>query len=120
MLPVHMTSHCLRQLEGLQGQLTWPSPDSEYSHLLERLGTSVIPNLARFPEIGQPYLAQPPQSIEALELLSKLPLGAADRLRLYKHDVYQVIYSVRSEVVYLLSIRHHRQLSFDFAGLLPT
>ena len=80
----------------------------------------MVPNLARFPLIGRRYLEQPPQSAEALEQLAKLPVGSLDSLRVYLHGNYLMLYSVIDEVVYLLSIRHHRQLSFDFAGMWPT
>ncbi|WP_267119527.1 hypothetical protein [Xanthomonas sacchari] len=40
-------------------------------------------------------------------------------MRLYLHDDYLMLYTAveASATVYLLSIRHYRQLSFDFAGL---
>ncbi len=70
---------------------------------------------------GQRYLDQPPQSAEALTQLAQLPPGTADALRVYLHSDYLILYAV--DVVkltaYLLSIRHHRQLSFDFARLWP-
>ncbi|WP_319019919.1 hypothetical protein [Xanthomonas sacchari] len=42
-----------------------------------------------------------------------------DALRTYLHGGYVMMYTAveASATVYLLSIRHHRQLSFDFAGL---
>lgn len=52
------------------------------------------------------------------ELLAQLPLGAAEALRVYLHGDYLILYTATT--VYLLSIRHHRQLSFDFARLWPT
>jgi hypothetical protein len=67
-------------------------------------------------------LANPPQSAEALTLLASLPAGAANALREYLHGDYLMLYNVidATATVYLLSIRHHRQLSFDFAGLWPS
>lgn len=88
-----------------------------YDDLLAGLRATVVPNLVRFPLMGRRYLEHPPQSVEALEQLAKLPAGAADGLRVLLHSDYLMLYSVVGGVVYLLSIRHHRQLSFDFAGL---
>lgn len=92
-----------------------------YDDLLAGLRGTVAPNLARFPLIGKRYLDQPPQSAEALTQLAQLPPGTADALRVYLHSDYLILYAV--DVVkltaYLLSIRHHRQLSFDFARLWP-
>ena len=53
------------------------------------------------------------------------PPGAAGALREYLHGDYLMLYTVVDTPpdalpsVYLLSIRHHRQLSFDFARLWP-
>ena len=69
--------------------------------------------------MGRHYLDVPPQSAEALAELSLLPAGAADALREYLHGDHLVLYAVADNVVYLLSVRHHRQLSFDFARLWP-
>jgi len=50
-----------------------------------------------------------------------MPTGAADSLREYLHGDYLSLYTVADELatVRLLTIRYHRQLSFDFAGLCP-
>lgn len=79
----------------------------------------MVPNLRRFPRIGRPYLDTPPQSAEALAQLAALPAGAPDALRIYLHGDYLMLYAAieASAIVYLLSIRHHRQLSFDSVGL---
>jgi plasmid stabilization system protein ParE len=88
---------------------------------LAELRATVFPNLSRFPRIGRRYLANPPQSAEALAQLAALPSGAPDALREYLHGDYLVLYTVMDSksTVVLLSIRHHRQLSFDFAYLWP-
>jgi len=57
--------------------------------------------------------------------LAALPAGAPDALREYLHGDYLMLCTVMEasagpkSSVYLLSIRHHRQLSFDFARLWP-
>jgi len=92
-----------------------------FDDLLADLRATVIPNLARYPRIGRRYLDNPPQSAEALAQLATLPAGSASALREYLHGDYLVLYATldTSATVYLLSIRHHRQLSFDFARLWP-
>lgn len=117
---VELTDSFLARLHSIEDFLTESDAAFAYDDLLTGLRATVVPNLARFPLMGRRYLDQPPQSVEALEQLSKLPAGAADSLRVYLHGNYLMLYSVMNEVVYLLSIRHHRQLSFDFAGLWPT
>jgi hypothetical protein len=69
--------------------------------------------------IGRRYLDQQPQSAEALAQLAALPAGAADRLREYLHGDYLILYTMATpgHLVHLLSIRHHRELSFQFSRL---
>jgi hypothetical protein len=117
---VELTESFLARLDSVESFLLEADAAFAYDDLLAGLRATVVPNLARFPLMGRRYLDQPPQSVEALEQLAKLPAGAADELRVVLHSDYLMLYSVVGEVVYLLSIRHHRQLSFDFAGLWPT
>lgn len=93
-----------------------------FDALLAEIRATVIPNLRRFPRMGRPYMANPSQSAEALAQLASLPAGAANALREYLHGDYLMLYTVvdANATVYLLSIRHHRQLSFDFARLWPS
>jgi hypothetical protein len=116
---VELTASFLERLQAVESFLTEADAGFAYDKLLAGLRTTVIPNLARFPLMGRRYLDRPPQSAEALAQLAELPPGAADALREYLHDDYLVLYAATDQVVYLLSIRHHRQLSFDFARLWP-
>ena len=87
-----------------------------FDKLLDGLRAKVIPHLRRFPLMGRRYLDKPPQSAEALVQLAALPAGAADKLREYSHGDYLLLYTVLKDqsVAYLLSVRHHRQLTFKF------
>jgi len=82
---------------------------------------TVIPNLRRFARIGRRHLDRPPQSAESLAALADLPPGAADALREYLSGDYLILYAAAADLgeACLLSISHHRQLSFDFARLWP-
>jgi hypothetical protein len=115
--PVELTSSFLAELDGLE--LFLAEAASAYDDLITGLQTTVVPNLARFPLVASRYLDQPPQSLEALQQLAGMPVGAIDGLRVYLQGDYLMLYSVVDGQVSLLSIRHHRQLSFDFAGLWP-
>jgi hypothetical protein len=117
---VELTASFLERLNSIEAFLGEANAEFAFDALLTNIRTTVIPNLRRFPRIGRPYLANPPQSAEALTLLASLPSGAANALREYLHGDYLMLYTVIDETVYLLSIRHHRQLSFDFAGLWPS
>ncbi|MDM0115673.1 type II toxin-antitoxin system RelE/ParE family toxin [Variovorax sp. J22R133] len=118
---VELTSSFLQRLDSIEAFLTEADAAFAFDDLLAGLRTTVIPNLARFPRIGRRYLDNPPQSTEALAQLATLPTGAFDALREYLHGDYLLLYAAvdDSATVYLLSIRHHRQLSFDFARQWP-
>jgi ParE toxin of type II toxin-antitoxin system, parDE len=122
---VELTASFLERLASIEAFLDEADAGFAFDDLLAELRTTVIPNLRRFPRIGRRYLANPPQSAEALAQLAALPAGAPDALREYLHGDYLMLYTVvdaspeAKSSVYLLSIRHHRQLSFDFARLWP-
>jgi plasmid stabilization system protein ParE len=118
---VELTASFLERLDAIGAFLDEADAGFAFDALLDELRTTVIPNLRRFPRIGRRYLANPPQSAEALAQLAALPPGAPGALREYLHGDYLLLYAVMDDdpTVYLLSIRHHRQLSFDFAMLWP-
>ena len=118
---LELTASFLERLNSIEAFLGEANAAFAFDDLVDNIRTTVIPNLRRFPRLGRPYLANPPQSAEALALLASLPVGAANALREYLHGDYLMLYTVIDETatVYLLPIRHHRQLSFDFAGLWP-
>lgn len=118
---VELTASFLECLDAVEAFLREADAGLAFDALLAELRATVIPNLSRFPRIGRRYLDNPPQSAEALAQLAALPAGAAQALREYLHGDYLMLYiaSESDATVYLLSIRHHRQLSFDFAKLWP-
>ena len=84
---------------------------------------TVIPDLNRIPELGQSFLnravgsAEAANAIAALHVKAQAAVGSsAASLREYVMAHYLVLYVQIDDSVYLLSIKHHRQLSFDFEG----
>jgi plasmid stabilization system protein ParE len=116
-IQVELTASFIERLESIKTFLVAADAPQAYDKLLDELRRTVIPNLRRFPRIGRRYLDEPPQSAEAMAQLAALPPGAADALREYLHSDYLILYTLTGSTVYLLSIRHHRQLSFAFAKL---
>lgn len=99
-----------------------------YDRLLDALSDTVIANLERHPRIGRSFFGRLPESVEALSQVEKLQTGPAGHetvagIREYVMDDYLVLYAVldqkkpKATVVYLLAIKHHKQLSFDFQRL---
>ena len=118
---VELTASFLARLDAIEAFLTEADAAFAFDDLLAELRAIVIPNLGRFPRLGRRYLDHVPQSTEALAQLAALPAGAANALREYLHGDYLILYAdaEANTTVYLLSIRHHRDLSFDFGRLWP-
>ena len=90
-----------------------------YNRLFERLVHDVVPNLSKFPQSGRSFLERSIHSTQAVQRLEKLTayLQPGDDLRELIVDDYLILYLVRKNKVFFLSIKHHRQLSFDLAHL---
>ena len=118
---VQLTASFLDRLDAIETFLLAADAGFAFDALLAELRATVIPNLRRFPRIGRRYLANPPQSAEALTQLAALPAGAPEALREYLHGDYLMLVAAMDidATVHLLSIRHHRQLTYDFAKLWP-
>lgn len=119
-LVVKFTANLERNLEDIEQFLAKAEAPQAYDALLDELLDTVIPNLERFPDIGRPFLTRAARSVEttiALEALrAKLATMTKDieALREYILADYLVIYAQLDGLIYLLAIRHHRQISFDF------
>ena len=117
---VRLTANFERNLADIERFLTEVEAPGSYDGLLDELLDRVIPNLERFPRIGRPFLSNAARSVEttiALEALRSRLLALTpnpDALREYILDHYLVLYLEIDANLYLLAIRHHRQLSFDF------
>ena len=83
--------------------------------LADKLETRIIPNLLRFPRMGRLYTDEIPRSIEALTELGQLPVEALREFRQLLHGDFAILYVVDEPAgrVHLLSIRHHREMSFQ-------
>lgn len=119
---VKLTENFELNLEGIAHFLTEADAAQAYDGLLDELLETVIPNLERFPDIGRPFLLQSARSVEASNAQSMLRAKLLqltqhqDALREYSLKDYLLLYALIDETIYLLAVRHHRQLSFDFAA----
>lgn len=119
---VELTRNFERNLDDVERFLEENDATSAFDLLLDELTDTVIPNLESFPKMGRPFLDRPALSVEATNRVEKLrtqldDLGSSSDIREYVLSRYLVLYAVTETTVYLLSIRHHRQLSFDFEDL---
>jgi plasmid stabilization system protein ParE len=112
---VKLTANFERNLETIAGFLDKLDAQEAYDRLLDELNDTLIPNLERFPSMGRLFLERTVRSVEVENALSRLRVKlAGSPLREYLFSDYLVLYAQLGQVIYLLSIKHHRQLSFDF------
>ena len=119
-LDVKLTANFERNLADIELFLTEAGAVTAFDALLDKLLDTVIPNLERFPGMGRPFLNRAVGSVEATNALTALRaklealIAEPDSLREYVMNHYLVLYAQIQGTLHLLSIKHHRQLSFDF------
>lgn len=117
---VKITANFERNLEDIERFLNEAGVPRAYDGSLDELLETVVPNLERFPDMGRPFLGREARSVEVANALAVLhaklsaSLGDDHALREYVLKDYLLLYAVIDGAVYLLTIRHQRQLSFDF------
>lgn len=121
---VKLTANFEHNLEEIEAFLLQADAPQAFDALLDELTETVIPNLERFPGMGRSFLDRPTHSVETGNGMARLTkqlntIGAGSELREYVMTHYLLLYARIRGTVYLLSIRHQRQLSFDFASHWP-
>lgn len=121
---VKLTGNFEHNLEEIEAFLIEAEAAFAFDALLDELTDTVIPNLERFPGMGRLFLERPIRSVEVANKIDRLTqqLATLDQdgeLREYVMTHYLLLYLWTKSSVYLLSIRHQRQLSFDFEALWP-
>ncbi|MDR5770951.1 MULTISPECIES: type II toxin-antitoxin system RelE/ParE family toxin [unclassified Caballeronia] len=106
----------LADIERYWGRVDQPQ---SYERMLEVLESKVMPLLRRFPAIGRPFLNTDPdtyQAILACEELIEETEEAKKRAELREHvfEDYVLLYLLIGDTVLLASIRHTKEVSFDF------
>lgn len=89
-----------------------------YDLLLNELVDTVIPNLERHPRLGRPFAERHPQTVQAQEKLQAVNTQLANlatnaELREYVLSDYTALYALVENNIYLLAIKHQKQLAFD-------
>jgi len=119
---VKLSANFERNLLELQDFLLQAQAPHAFDALLDELTDTVIPNLERFPGLGRLFLQRPVRSVEVANGMARLAeqlgsLATDGELREYVLTHHLLLYARIKDTVYLLSIRHQRQLSFDFEAL---
>lgn len=121
---VKLTGNFERNLLEAERFLLEAEAPQAFDALLDELTDTVIPNLERFPGMGRLFFERPTRSVEASSGIDQLhaklkAIGKDGELREYVMSHYLLLYARFDASIYLLSIRHQRQLSFDFQALWP-
>jgi plasmid stabilization system protein ParE len=118
---VRSSANFRRNLERIRTFLDPAEAPGAFVTLVERLAQETVPALERFPEIGADFLDRAPASADGKALFARVAslLGPGASLRQYVLGDYVILYRLEGRSVDLLAIRHHRELSFDFAGHWP-
>jgi plasmid stabilization system protein ParE len=119
---VKLSANFERNLESIEAFWLDADAPKAFDALIDELLETVLPNLERFPGMGRPFFERARRSVEAgmavERLTAKLRAIAQDgELREYVMTNYLVLYARLDATVYLLAIKHHRQISFDFESL---
>ena len=113
---VKITQNFENSLDLIEKFLEDADANHFFPELITELFETIIPNLEMFPQIGVNLIGRQLTSIEAIHLreivLSKLPHQS--ELREYISGDYVILYLKNESTVFLLSIKHHRQLSSNF------
>lgn len=115
---VRVTQNFARNLDAIEAFLREADAATAFAPLLDDLFGQAILALEQFPDFGTDFLRRRITSREAAELAATLRerLGTGTDLRELVRGDYLILYARRGHDLYLLAIKHHRQLSFDFTG----
>ena len=121
---VKLTANFERNLEEVAVFLPEAETPQTFDALLGELTETVIPNLERYPRMGRLFLERPARSVEVANGIDRLTrqldaIAKDGEVREYVMTYYLLLYANIGGAVYLLSIRHQRQLSFDLASHWP-
>lgn len=115
---VKLTANFERNLESLEQFLLEAEAPQAFDALLDALMDKVIPNLERFPQMGSSFLDVQYGSVETFNSAEALATIAGNLdIRQYFFGSHLVLYATSTDTVYLLAIKHHRQLSFDLDAI---
>ncbi len=115
---IQITRNFLRNLDGIESFLSDTDADEVFQNLLDDLFRRVIQTLKQHPDIGINFLQRRSSTHETATMNAVLRqrLGTEAVLRELIRGDFIILYARRREILYLLTIKHHRQLSFDFFG----
>jgi plasmid stabilization system protein ParE len=115
---VKLTANFEANLAAIEAFWIEANAPQAYRALLDDLLETVVPSLLHYPRMGRSFLGRQTCSIESRAAAKRLRarIGRGE-IGEYLAGDYLVLYALIGNDFHLLSIKHHRQLSFDFASL---
>jgi plasmid stabilization system protein ParE len=91
-----------------------------FDRLMAELFDTVIRNLENHPRYGRRFFDRQAQTLQVQQKTQSVAMQLAKvitegELREYVMTDYTVLYALIADTIYLLSIKHHKQLLFDLA-----
>ena len=86
-----------------------------FAKFFNRLTDEIVSQVCRFPRSGRSFLERSINTTQAERLAQRLRrrLQKGEDIRELIVDDFLILYLVREELIVFLSIKHHRQLSYD-------
>jgi hypothetical protein len=89
-----------------------------FDNLIAELQNTTIPILETHPRLGRPFFERHAQTLQAKQKMQAITaqlakLAANAELREYIMTDYTALYALVADTIYLLAIKHHKQLVFD-------
>ena len=115
---IYITQNFENNLDTIQQYFIDNEVPQQFAELIDNLFGTIIPNLERFPHVGIDFLNRQPGSLEGINLLESIQqyLQGKGEIREYITGHYLILYALLENNLYLLGIKHHKQLAFDFAS----
>lgn len=119
-MDIRYTHNITTNLQGIEAFWEECQFPNGFDRLVDELGEPVIANLKRHPRLGRNFLQRQAQSIDTQARLDKLKalLATLDtdtehaQIREYVMTDCLLLYALAGDVIYLLAIKHQKQLSF--------
>jgi hypothetical protein len=107
----------LAQIEAYWDDNQFPAG---YDRLLDELTDTTLLTLEQHPRLGRPFFDRLPFTVHAKKKAQMLKkqleaFSPEAELREYVMTDYTVLYALISKDLYLLAIKHHKQLTFQIA-----
>ncbi len=121
MIQIRATANFEANLDSIEAYWDACQFPAGYDRLLTELANTALVHLQNHPRMGRNFMSRQPQSVEALARAQKLDALLSSvgtntettEIREYVMTDYLLLYALAGNVIHLLAVKHHKQLSFD-------